>query len=174
MDNVDTIIIDTQDDFIECDKDTLEGILKYLSIFEKNIILACQDIENKYLKKMLRDYSPAVFYNSIPELSFLNIENSYDELPLLTILNYSSANLIDILSVLHKFLCEDSYNPVIFTDNSYGLYCGYNYFSLEHINRYESIKSSYQRINDVINFYNGDIGIMGINCCEGNDSSATC
>ncbi len=165
VDNIDTIIIDTQDDSLDYTMGALEKTLKYLSIYKKNIILMHYNFENKHYKKILRDYSPAVIYNSFPKLSILNKENS-EETPVLTVLNYSYVSIVDVLSVLREFFCADGYIPITFTTNVYGLYCEHNYFRLEQMNKHKDIKNCYQRINDTVNFYNGDIGIVGMNCCK--------
>lgn len=147
---IDSIIFDLYNCNINIDD--IEEFIKYVISINKKPIILNHNKDDKVIKNILKNANNPVYFNNIDIP--LNV-NKREEMPLIIIKDSNLDLVLNVLVELGKLFEKNGYNPTIFTNSMYGLF--YDFRQIDEKNR-----DNINNINSMIDFYNGDIGIIGI------------
>lgn len=156
----DTIIIDLDREIEPTEWEQLINTAENIGGAYKNLVfLNSHEVQYK-IAALAKKYCSKLYINYIAQNCEV-FSNNVD-VPVIAILDYSG-NKLDFLEKMSVCFRNDGYNPILFTDQADGMYYGFHWLPIHSIYK-ESNRELSKRTNGVVNFFNGDIGIIGINC----------
>ncbi|WDV46763.1 S8 family serine peptidase [Clostridiaceae bacterium M8S5] len=143
--DLDSIIIDIKD---LTKKEKIEISKEICNLMKAPIIIEKQ---NSIKEVQIESNQPVYFNSTNIKLSIKKRE----EIPQIIIKGKNEEYILEVLNELGSYFKEDGYNPTIMTNSRYSLYYDFRNFDEKKVEHLENLE-------DVIELYNGDIGIIGV------------
>ncbi|SHK42718.1 S8 family serine peptidase [Paramaledivibacter caminithermalis] len=169
--DLDTIIINAENIMKVKSISAFESNLKKIGEIFKNIVFINAD---KELNRIVKKYSSINYFNPIlksnafiPKLKF--------EKPIIAIYDFSGNRLYEVLVFLTDLFKKDNYNVVTLINNLKGILYGFIPFLIDNISNdnTNNPENMYYMYNAIMNIYNGDLTLVGVNCTKKNFNYTT-